>query len=92
MKENRNVVVHTAYDEQDSVDPSRPEKDLLRAILLSAISDLRKSGAVGRKAHEYFLSQEDDYLFSFRSVCGFLSIDPKSVLILTGLSTQKEKK
>ena len=41
-------------------------------------------------ATEYFLASEDEYIFSFHSVCDFLSVDPNKVLIAAGL-LQKEK-
>jgi len=62
-----------------------PERNLLRAVLLNAISDMNRDGEFSRKAKDYFLSKEDDYLFSFQSVCGFLNINPHHILIIVGL-------
>lgn len=84
-RDQKNTAIHIAYEDYEPHDAARPEKNLLRAMLLLAMSDLRKPGDVGRKAREYLLSREEDYLFSFQSVCNFLSIDPNTILILTGL-------
>lgn len=84
-KQSNETTVFIAFDDHVSFDPARPEKELLRAILLNALSDLRKPGELSRRAREYFLSAEEDYLFSFQSVCNFLNIDPKRILKVTGL-------
>jgi hypothetical protein len=62
-----------------------PEKNLLRAILLNAIADVNRPGEFSRRAKDYFLSKEDDYIFSFQSVCSFLNVNPHHILILVGL-------
>ncbi len=86
-KEDRNTAIYVAYDDAQPFDGSVPEKNLLLAILQTALSDLRKPGDAGRRAIEYFLSPEDDYVFSFQSICDYLSIDPKRILMVTGLSS-----
>ncbi|MBX7137540.1 MAG: hypothetical protein K1X83_06100 [Oligoflexia bacterium] len=86
MTQNKkNTEIYVAYDDHEPFDPSRPERNLLRAVLSSAMSDMQKGGTSAEKAQEYFLSPEDDYLFSFRSVCNFLELDPKTILIVVGL-------
>lgn len=75
----------TAYEDVVPFDPSQPEKNLLRAILLSAIADARKPGLAGRKACEFLLSREEDYILSFRAICSHLNVDPKQILYVTGL-------
>lgn len=84
-KQSNETTVFIAFDDCVPYDSARPEKELLRAILLNALSDLKKPGELSRRAREYFLSPEDDYLFSFQSVCNFLNIDPKRILKVTGL-------
>jgi hypothetical protein len=79
------TAIYIAYEENEAADFSRPEKNLLRAILLGAMHDLRKCGEPAKKAQEYFLSHEDDYVFSFRSVCSYLELDEKRVLQVAGL-------
>lgn len=83
--DEKNVTIHAAYDDVEPHDPIRPEKNLLLAVLLSAMSDLKQDGDVKRKACEFFLDREEDYLFSFRSICDYLSIDPDKVLVVTGI-------
>ena len=84
-RDRKNTAIYIAYDEFEPIDIAAPEKNLLKAILLTAMADLKKKGVVGRKAMEYFLSPEDDYLFSFRSVCAFLDVDPNKILCVMGL-------
>lgn len=83
--EKRNTAIFTAYDDQEAPELATPEKNLLRAILLNAVSDMNRDGEFSRKARDYFLSKEDDYLFSFQSVCSFLNINPHHILIIVGL-------
>jgi hypothetical protein len=52
---------------------------------MSALNDLKQSGDLQRKATEFFLSREEDYIFSFRSICDFLSVDPTKVLKVAGI-------
>jgi hypothetical protein len=85
MKSDRNTAIYVAYEEYVPRDPVAPERGLLIAVLLSALADLRHEGEDGRRAAEYLLSPEEDYLFSFRSVCGFLDIDPGKILMVLGL-------
>ena len=77
--------VYVAFEDAEPLDSAHPEKRLLRAILLSALSDLKKAGDPSRQAIQYFLNQSEEYIFSFRSVCSYLEIDPKRVLQVAGL-------
>ena len=88
-REDKQNPVFAAYEDVVPWDPSTPEKNLLRALLITAMADLKKNGDVGRQAREYFLSKEDDYLFSFLSVCEYLEIDPRSILKRIGLINGK---
>lgn len=90
-KEKTQVVYH-AYGDIDPLDPSDPEKELLRAILVGAIQDMRKESLEKRKATEFFLSPEDDYVFSFLSICDYLKIDPNKVLVVTGIKKGSKSK
>ncbi|MCB0352726.1 MAG: hypothetical protein KDD64_04350 [Bdellovibrionales bacterium] len=86
MKEyQKNTAIFVAYDDYRPFDPTKPEKSLLRAILASALADYRKGGELQKQAEEYLLSEEDDYIFSFRAVCNFLDVDPERILVVTGL-------
>lgn len=83
--DDRNTAIYIAFDETEPFDPARPERNLLRAIILTAMSDLKKPGDLNRKATEYFLSPDDEYVFSFQSICTLLDIDPDRILVVTGL-------
>ena len=74
-----------SVDEGEPFDPANPERNLLAAVLLSAVADLHKPGDENRRAIEFFMSVEEDYVFSFRSICSFLNIDPSKVLQCMGL-------
>lgn len=85
-KDNKNdTAIFAAYEDTIPWDPATPEKNLLRALLITAMADLKKNGEVGRRAKEYFLSYDSEYLFSFRSVCDYLEIDPQTILSKIGL-------
>ncbi len=91
-KERKDTAIFTAFEDYVGHDPARPERDLLRAMLMNALQDSRKTGDVGRKAREYLLSPDDEYIFAFRSVCDLLDIDPKRVLVIAGLRESSLKK
>jgi|688.fasta_scaffold1630390_1 hypothetical protein len=90
-KEERNQISFQAYDDHEDFDISASEKELLRAILVGALQDIKKPGLEQRKATEFFLSPEDDYVFSFLSICDFLSLDPTKVLVVAGLEKGSRK-
>ncbi len=85
-REAVDTAIFEAYGEFDNFDPSIPEKTLLMAVLQNALYDLQKDGADAVKAAEYLLNPEEDYLFSFRSVCNYLNINPKDILRMVGLT------
>lgn len=89
MERENDSINLIAYEDCEPFDQVRPEKNLLFAVLLSAMNDLKKEGEAHRKATEFFLSGEDDYIFSFRSICDYLSIDPHRILYITGLKEHK---
>ena len=94
MKKRDHSAIHTAFEDFIPFDETEPERNLLRAILVTALSDLRSPGLDARKATQFFLSAEEDYVFSFRSICSYLNVDPESILIVAGLNehlpTRKE--
>jgi len=83
--DKKNTAIYVAYEDRKPKDSALPEKNLLRAVLLTAMNDLKRNGETAQKAMEYFLSPEEDYIFSFRSVCNYLDIDAKRILRVTGL-------
>jgi hypothetical protein len=88
-REKRNTAIYTAFDDHEANNLPIPEKSLLRAILLNAIADINRHDETSRKAREYFLSKEDDYVFSFQAVCSYLQINPRNILVLVGLADGK---
>jgi hypothetical protein len=85
MREGKNTAIYIGFDDFEQAELATPEKNLLRAILLNAIADVNRPGEFSRRAKDYFLSKEEDYIFSFQSVCSFLNINPHHILVLTGL-------
>lgn len=84
-RDEKNTAIYVAFDEVEPHDTALPEKNLLRAILLTAMADLKKPGEPSRRALEYFLSPDDEYIFSFHSVCNLLDLDADRILIVSGL-------
>ncbi len=85
--DEHNVPAHVGFEGEEPYDVVTPEKNLLRAVLMSAFNDLKREGELGRKATEFFLDRDEEYIFSFRAICDFLSVDPKRVLRVTGLNS-----
>ena len=90
-EENKHTAIFTAFDELLPHDPAETERNLLRAILMSALSDLDRPGEARRRAEQYFLSREEDYIFSFRSICTYLNIDADRILTVSGITPPEEK-
>ena len=91
MENKKHTVIYTAYDDHEDYDYSIPEKELLYAVLMSALNDLKNPGKEARKAMEFLLDPNDDYLFSFKSICDHLKVDPQDILVHAGLKQKKEK-
>jgi hypothetical protein len=91
-REKRNTAIYTAFDDHEVNNLPIPEKGLLRAILLNAIADMNRHDETTRKAREYFLSKEEDYVFSFQAICSYLQINPRHILVLVGLAEGKTAK
>ncbi len=88
-REHKNTAIFTAFDDYEQPELATPEKNLLRAVLINAIADMGRSGEFSRRARDYFLSTEDDYIFAFKSVCWYLNINPHHILILVGLEEDR---
>ncbi len=87
-RDRKDTAIHTAYDDYPGFDPVEPERNLLLAVLRSALRDLESSGEAKRQATEFFMDEDEEYVFSFRSICDFLNVDPSRVLTVTGLNLQ----
>ena len=59
-----------------------PQSELMRAIILRAIEDLNRPGELRDDALAFFNGdnddEEEDYIFSFKSICGYLGFDPQA--------------
>ena len=87
MSKNKvETAIYVAFDDLEAFDTAHSEKDLLKAVLTSAMSELNRGGPGRREAIRYFLDPDDEYVFSFQSVCSYLNIPPKQILIVTGLA------
>ena len=85
-KDDKNTAIYVGFEECLPYDTATPERNLLRAILLTAMSDLKRQGESHREASEFFLSEDESYVFSFVSICNHLDVDPKQILLVTGLA------
>jgi hypothetical protein len=83
-RSHKNTAIDVAYSDYEAGLTSA-EEELLLAILIAALQDLNESGRKGRKAREYLLSLDEEYLFSFKSICDHLMLDPENLLKRLGL-------
>ena len=91
-RNDKDIALFAAYEDIIPWDAATPEKNLLRAMLITAMADFKKKGKVRRLAHEYFSNTNDSYPFSFRSVCRTLDVSPEDILRRIGmLEAQKEE-
>lgn len=84
-KDRKNTAIYVAYEDEEGFDPAMPERNLLRAILLAAMSDAQEGGKSARQAVQFFSCKDEDYIFSFRSICNHLELDPTTILKVVGL-------
>ena len=83
--------IFVAYEEHDSFDIAEAEKNLMRAILKSAMDDFRKKGEPYRDARRYLLADEEQYLYSFKSVCYHLNLCPKTIRRVLGIAQNNQR-
>ena len=81
-----NVAIYAAYDGHKAQDSAEAEKNLMRAILRTAMEDIQKRGEPYRDARRYLMSNEDLYLYSFLSVCHHLELCHKTIRTIVGLT------
>ena len=72
-------------------DKTIAERRLMRALLDSAIEDLKEEGESYKSALKFFLSKNEQYAFSFRNICRELTLDPKQIFLVLGFLLEKEK-
>jgi hypothetical protein len=56
-----------------------PLSELMRAIILRVVDDFRTPGEFRQEAVEYMMDEDEDdeYIFSFFSICKHLGLDPR---------------
>ena len=75
-----------------------PEEALAAAVLEDAILCIRKYRRVGkgsgqrlyREAADWFLSEQQDWPFSFEKVCAYLKLDPDCVRRAVGVQSDTQ--
>ena len=50
--------------------------ELMRAIILRVVEDIKSGGELREEALAYMHDEEEDYIFSFISICTYLGFDP----------------
>ena len=50
--------------------------ELMRAIILRTIEDYSAGGELKQEALDYMLEEDEEYVFSFNSICRSLGFDP----------------
>lgn len=90
-KDRPETAIFIAHDEYIPRDPSEAERNLMRAVLNSAIADIQKSGDAAREAQIFFKNDDEDYLFSFRNICTQLDLCPSTILSIVGLNNPKSR-
>ena len=88
---SNNSAIFTAYDDFVHFDISEPERNLMRAILRSAIEDYQKGGEAHKEARRFILSNDMTYVYSFRSICNFLGICPHTIRKVVGVVADQEQ-
>lgn len=82
---DKDTAIYTAYEGFKGIDSAEAEKNLMRALIKTAMDDMRKNGEAAREAICYFQSEDDYYLYSFLSVCRHLGLCPRTIQTMVGL-------
>ncbi len=51
--------------------------ELMRAMILRTIEDLQSGSELREEALEYLMSDDDEYILSFISICRYFGFDPE---------------
>lgn len=54
-----------------------PVSELMRAMILRTIEDLNQIGEPREEALAYMHDEDEEYVFSFYSICRYLGLDPE---------------
>ena len=55
----------------------QPINELMRAIILRVVDDYNSVGEFHQDALDYLHDDDEEYVFSFRSICRHLGFDPE---------------
>lgn len=53
-----------------------PLSELMRAIILRVVDDYNSISDLRQDAVDYLFDEDDEYIFSFRSICNHFGLDP----------------
>jgi len=53
-----------------------PLSELMRAIILRVVDDYNSPGELKEDAIKYMEDMDEEYIFSFRSICKHIGLDP----------------
>jgi hypothetical protein len=51
--------------------------ELMRAMILRTIEDLNAGGELREEALVYLMDEDEEYVFSFNSICRYFGFDPE---------------
>ncbi len=86
------TAIYVAHDDFTKRDVAEAERNLMRAVLQTAMEDIRKKGEAYRDARRYFGSRDDFYLYSFLSVCYHLELCPRTIQTVVGLTSESAQR
>ena len=82
------TAIFIAHEDFSKRDIAEPEKNLMRAILRSAMEDIRKRGELYRDARRFFMSGDEFYVYSFLCICQHLDLCPRTIRTIMGLTEE----
>ncbi|MCB0354678.1 MAG: hypothetical protein KDD64_14175 [Bdellovibrionales bacterium] len=75
----RGLEDHTAFEMNENQNNGRrqnPLSELMRAVFLLAIHDLYGGREKRESAMQFILSDDEEHVFSFHSICNYFGMDP----------------
>ncbi len=85
------TAIFIAHEDFTKRDIAEPEKNLMRAILRSAMEDIRKRGELYRDARRFFMSNDEFYVYSFLCICQHLELCPRTIRTIMGLTEESSR-
>jgi len=82
------TAIFIAHDDFRRRDVAEAERNLMRAVLQTAMEDISKKGEAYNDARRYFSSKDDYYLYSFLSICYHLDLCPRTIQTIMGLTPE----